>query len=208
MHYPMRRTRSWPLAARAALLGVALSLALAGCGKRPETWMLDNVEGHLPDLQFALTNDLGKPETADDLKGKITVIYFGYTHCPDICPQTMANLTQALAKLGNDAKDVRIAFVSVDPVRDSPEALHAYVDAFDASHTIGLTGSSADIEAMAKRYRVAYQADAPATDGGYEVAHSSGIYIFDREGKARLLANGTDTVDALAHDLRQLVQPG
>jgi protein SCO1/2 len=118
----------------------------------------------------------------------------------------MANLTQAITKIGSDANDVRIVFISVDPSRDTPEAMHAYVDAFDAKHTIGLTGSPDAIEAIAKRYRVAYQADAPAASGGYEVAHSSGIYVFDRDGKARLLANGTDTVDALAHDLRQLAQ--
>jgi protein SCO1 len=189
-------------------LSLVLSLTLAGCGKTPESWMLDNVEGHLPDLSFSLTGDNGKPLKAADLKGKVAVVYFGYTHCPDICPQTMANLTQALAKLGNDANDVRLVFISVDPTRDTPQALHDYVDAFDARHAIGLTGSPSDIETLAKRYRVAYQADAPNSGGSYEVSHSSGIYIFDRDGKARLLANGTDSIDALAHDLRQLVQHG
>lgn len=209
MQHPILPARSLSRVHRAAvgaILGIVLSLTLVACGKRPETWMLENVEGHLPDLSFALTNDNGKPTSAADLKGKIAVVYFGYTRCPDICPQTMANLTQAVAKIGNDANDVRVVFISVDPSRDTPEAMHAYVDAFDAKHTIGLTGSPDAIETMAKRYRVAYQADAPASGGGYEVAHSSGIYIFDREGKARLLANGTDTVDALAHDLRQLAQ--
>ena len=190
-----------------ALCAVVLTVSIAGCGKRPETWMLDNVEGHLPDLSFSLTSDAGKPLSNTDLKGKVAVVYFGYTHCPDICPQTMATLTQALAKLGADANDVRIVFISVDPSRDTPEAMHAYVDAFDATHIIGLTGSTDAIESIAKRYRVAYQADAPESGGGYEVAHSSGIYIFDRDGKARLLANGTDSVDALTHDLRQLAQP-
>ncbi|RKP56433.1 SCO family protein [Pararobbsia silviterrae] len=206
MQHPIQHARRASFAVRGAVLGILMSLMLAGCGKHPESWMLENVDGHLPDLEFTLTNDAGKPETAADLKGKIAIVYFGYTHCPDICPQTMANLTQAVAKVGDAADEIRIVFISVDPARDTPESMHAYVDAFDARHAIGLTGSPAAIETLAKRYRVAYQADAPASGGNYEVSHSSGIYIFDRDGRARLLANGTDTIDALAHDLRQLAQ--
>jgi protein SCO1/2 len=191
-----------------ATAGLATSLAagLAACGGKPENWQLENVSGHLPDLSFSLTADSGKPMTAQDLKGKVAIVYFGYTHCPDICPETMAKLTQAIGKSGAGGDDMRILFISVDPARDTPQSMHAYVDAFDARHAIGLTGSTSEIESIAKRYRVAYQADKPEDGGRYEVAHSSGIYIFDREGKARLLANGTDTVDQLAHDLQQLAK--
>jgi protein SCO1/2 len=191
----------------ATLLAMAgLAVSLAACGAKAENWQLENVSGHLPDLSFSLTADSGKPMNAQDLKGKVAIVYFGYTHCPDICPETMARLAQAIGKSGAGADDMRILFISVDPARDTPQSMHAYVDAFDAKHAIGLTGSPSEIESIAKRYRVAYQADKPEGGGGYEVAHSSGIYIFDREGKARLLANGTDTVDQLAHDLQQLAK--
>jgi protein SCO1 len=191
----------------AALLAAgSLALSLTACGGKSENWQLENVSGHLPDLSFSLTSDSGKPMNAGDLKGKVAIVYFGYTHCPDICPETMAKLSQAIGKSGAGADDMRIIFISVDPARDTPQSMHAYVDAFDAKHAIGLTGSPAEIESIAKRYRVAYQADKPEGGGGYEVAHSSGIYIFDREGKARLLANGNDTVDQLAHDLQQLAK--
>ncbi|CAB3787124.1 SCO family protein [Pararobbsia alpina] len=190
----------------ALLVAAGLAASLAACGAKPETWQLENVSGHLPDLSFSLTSDTGKPMNAQDLKGKIAIVYFGYTHCPDICPETMAKLTQAIGKSGAGANDMRIVFISVDPTRDTPESMHAYVDAFDARHAIGLTGSPSEIESIAKRYRVAYQADKPNDGGSYEVAHSSGVYIFDREGKARLLADGTDTVDQLAHDLQQLAK--
>ena len=188
------------------LATAAIATSLAACGAKPESWQLEDVSGHLPDLNFSLTADSGKPMNAQDLKGKVAIVYFGYTHCPDICPETMARLTQAIGKTGADGTDIRIVFISVDPARDTPQSMHAYVDAFDSRHAIGLTGSPSEIESIAKRYRVAYQADKPEDGGSYEVAHSSGIYIFDRAGKARLLANGTDTVDQLAHDLQQLAK--
>jgi protein SCO1 len=211
MQHPHRRAGT-PLArtfhrGAAWLLAASLAFCLSACGGKPQNWQLENVEGHLPDLSFSLTSDSGTPMSAQDLKGKIAIVYFGYTHCPDICPETMAKLSQALAKSAASARDMRIVFISVDPTRDTPAAMHAYVDAFDARHAIGLTGTPSEIETIAKRYRVAYQADQPEGTGSYEVSHSSGIYIFDRDGKARLLANGNATVDQLAHDLQQLAQP-
>jgi len=93
----------------------------------------------------------------------------------------------------------------VDPARDTPAVLHGYVRAFD-SHVTGLTGTSAQIENLAKRYRVAYNREAPKPDGSYEVSHSSGIYIFDPEGHARLLATSADSVDVITHDLKELLR--
>ncbi len=212
MQHPLRRAGEPPARTlrrcAAWLAGAVLVLGLSACGAKSQSWQLDDVEGHRPDLSFSLMADNGQPLRAADLKGKIAIVYFGYTHCPDICPETMAKLSQALSKDAAGAADMRILFISVDPARDTPASMHAYVDAFDSKHAIGLTGSPSDIEAIAKRYRVAYQADKPEGAGSYEVAHSSGIYIFDRDGKARLLANGNNTVDQLAHDLQQLAQQG
>jgi protein SCO1/2 len=177
--------------------------ALAAC-HHDEPWKLADIQHQLPDLHFALTSDTGQPITQAAFKGDITLVYFGYTHCPDVCPETMAKLTQVMHTLGSDAQHIKILFVSVDPARDTPAALHAYVDAFDARHAVGLTGSSAAIEALAKQYKVGYQIEQRHPDGSYDVTHSSVVYIFDGQGHARLLGTNTDSADAFVHDLRQM----
>jgi len=181
-------------------------LILTACSQTAH-WRLNDVSGHLPDLQFTLTSDSGRPVTAADFRGKFVVMYFGYTHCPDVCPLTLAHLHSVMQKLGNVADEIRILFVSVDPARDTPAILRQYVTAFDPNVT-GLTGTPAQIAVIAKRYRVVFNPDAPHSGDDYEVSHSSGIYIFDRAGHARLLATSADTVDAITHDLKLLTGGG
>jgi protein SCO1/2 len=204
--HPIRAARllmRW-LATLTVALGVAG--ALAGCSHHEAPWQLTDVSGHLPDLDFSLTGDDGKPVTGHSFEGYTTLVYFGYTHCPDVCPETMARLMQVIGKLGPDAKQMRILFVTVDPARDTPQALHDYVGAFDAQHARGLTGSDAQIEALAQRYRVAYQMEKRDPNGNYDVTHSSAVYIFDAQGHARLLATDQDTPDQIAQDLRRIIE--
>jgi protein SCO1 len=197
-------------AARLLILstGLAMGALLSACHQdQPQPWQLTDISGHMPDLSFHLTNDQGKTVTAADYRGKVTLLYFGYTHCPDVCPLTLAHLHVVMQKLGKQADDVRILFVSVDPNRDTPAVLHDYVAAFDP-HAVGLTGSPTDIEALTKSYRAAFSREPGKADGSYDVSHSSGIYIFDSQGKARLLATPTDEQDKLVHDLHLLLNPG
>jgi protein SCO1/2 len=199
-----------PRLARLASLSIlfAASLLLAACHHdEPQPWQLSDISGHMPDLAFQLTNDESKTVTAGDYRGKIAVLYFGYTHCPDVCPLTLAHLHAVLQKLGKPADHVRILFVSVDPTRDTPAVMHDYVKAFDP-RAVGLTGSAADIETLTKRYRAAFTREPGAADGSYEVSHSSGIYIFDESGKARLLATPADPQDKIVHDLQLLLDSG
>jgi protein SCO1 len=187
------------------LLMLVAGALLGACNNAAQTpWQLTDISGHMPDLNFKLTDDHGQTVTAADFSGKITLLYFGYTHCPDVCPLTLAHLHAVLQKLGKPADNARILFVSVDPVRDTPAVLHDYVNAFDP-RAIGLTGSPADIEALTKRYRAAFTREPGKSDGSYDVSHSSGIYIFDTSGKARLLATPTDDQDKLVHDLQLLL---
>jgi protein SCO1 len=186
-------------------LAFALSFALAACSHSGTPWQLTNVTGHLPDLDFNLTADNGAPVTGDSFHGQTALVYFGYTHCPDVCPETMARLMQVIAKLGPDARQVRILFITVDPARDTPPVLHTYMAAFDATHALGLSGSDAQIESLAKRYRVAYQMEKRAPDGSYDVTHSSAVYVFDAQGHARLLATDNDAPDVIAHDVRRVI---
>jgi len=134
-------------------------------------------------------------------------LYFGYTHCPDVCPLTLAQLHVVMQRLGTLADGARILFVSVDPTRDTPAVLHAYVNAFDP-RAVGLTGDPRVIEALVKRYRSAFTREPASSDGNYEVSHSSAIYIFDRGGNARVLSTPTDTQDDLVHDLHLLLSTG
>lgn len=196
-----RRTRFLRFAA-----ACAAAAALAGCTPRGEPWRLANVTGHLPDLTFSLTGEDGRPIDASAFRGRAALVYFGYTHCPDVCPETMARLMRVLALLSPQARsEVRILFVSVDPARDTPAAMRDYVGAFDAEHAYGLTGSERQIELLAKRYRVAYQMEKRDPNGSYEVTHSSAVYVFDAQGRAQLLATDQDSPDAIAADLRRII---
>ncbi|MBD8899219.1 SCO family protein [Rhodanobacter sp. DHG33] len=199
----------FPRAPRVAmlLLSLACVLLLAGCQRSDDLpFKLTNIRGHMPDLQFQLTDDNGKAVTAADYRGKVALLYFGYTHCPDVCPLTLAQLHATLQKLGPQSNDVRILFVSVDPARDTPAALHAYVNAFD-KHTVGLTGSPGAIEALSKRYRSAFTREPSGAGGNYEVTHSSAIYVFDQNGHARVLSANAPPED-LVHDLKLLLTGG
>jgi protein SCO1 len=191
------------LARRVAM--VAGTMLAGACSHPTDPWQLTSVAGHLPDLDFHLTDDDGRPATGASFHGQTTLVYFGYTHCPDVCPETMARLMQVLAKLGPEARGVRILFITVDPARDTPAVLHTYMAAFDAQHAVGLTGSDGQIEALAKRYRVAYQMEKRDPDGNYDVTHSSAVYVFDAQGHARLLATDNDAPAVIAHDVRRVI---
>lgn len=191
------------------LLALALgALLLTGCQRGDDVpWRLTNVSGHMPDLDFHLVDDHGKPVSGQDYRGKVVLMYFGYTHCPDVCPLTLAQLHVAMQRLGPLADGARILFVSVDPARDTPEIMHAYVNAFDP-RAVGLSGSPREIEALSKRYRSAYTREPDKGDGQYDVSHSSAIYLFDRNGKARLLSTPANPQDDLVHDLHLMLSTG
>ena len=193
------------LARLVLLLGVVL---LTACHREEALpWRLTDISGHMPDLAFQLTDDNGKPVTAEDYRGKVVLLYFGYTHCPDVCPLTLAHLHAVLQRVGPKADGARILFVSVDPARDTPAIMHAYVNAFD-KRAVGLTGTPRALEALSKRYRSAFTREPAQANGQYEVSHSSAIYLFDRQGQARLLATPAASQDDLVHDLYLLLEAG
>jgi protein SCO1/2 len=197
-----RRLPGWLLLVGMVLLG---ALALGGCQRAmPLPLRLTNITGHMPDLDFALTDDTGKAVTGADYRGKVVLLYFGYTHCPDVCPLTLAQLHVTMQRLGALADGARILFVSVDPTRDTPAILKTYVNAFD-QRAVGLTGPPRAVEALSKRYRSAFTREPDAGDGSYAVSHSSAIYVFDRAGRARVLATPSATQDDLVHDLHLLL---
>lgn len=185
----------------AALLG----LLATACSRPAEPWHLTDISGHLPDLTLSLVDDSGRAVSGRSFNGRAALVYFGYTHCPDACPATMARLTHVMRMIGADADQAQIVFITVDPARDTPAVLHAYLMAFDARHALGLTGSDRAIESLAKRYRVAFQIEKRDARDAYVVSHSSAIYIFDARGHARLLATDNDSITDIARDLRLVI---
>lgn len=192
-----------PAPGAAAVQGATDTPSTAG---KATTTSIHRIRGFLPDLRFSLIGPNGKTVTHETLRNKVVLLFFGYASCPDICPTTMAQLSMVVESLGDRADEVQIVFISVDPHRDTPEILNAYVSAFN-DHAIGLTGSEKQIADVARRYRVAYQIEAPATDDpdNYEVTHARGVYIFDQKGRARFLASDSESMESLAQSVRELL---
>lgn len=194
---------------RVVTLGAAAAITGLATAAPAFAWNSTDLGGAMPALQFRMTRASdGKTATAADFKGKIVLLYFGYTFCPDVCPTTLLNLTTMLKSLGKDADAVRVLFVTVDPGRDTLSVLKDYTDAF-APQVVGLRGTPDELAALAKRYRVSYSVTPAANGHAYEVTHSSAVYVFDRAGNIRLLFSGlalakADTKPQLA-DLRTLI---
>ncbi|MGH8148675.1 MAG: SCO family protein [Steroidobacteraceae bacterium] len=187
-----------------AAASVAAALVLAGCGTRGPPFALQNISGLMPRLEFQLTNQDGAAVTEQDYRGEVVLLYFGYTHCPDVCPTTLAMLAAAIRRLGPTVgKKVRVLFVTVDPKRDTAAVLKSYVSFFGPEF-VGLRGTAEQLLALTKRYRVAYHLEPPGPDGNYTVDHSSAVFIFDGTGRVRLLGSETDHQQAVASDLRRL----
>jgi protein SCO1/2 len=208
---PWRSDRKYSRAKRfAALTGAAFVLLLLnGCGKDP-AWHATDVSDTSPPLTFAMTRASdGKQVTQADYRGHIVLLYFGYTYCPDICPTTLSNISTALQRLGPEAHDVKVLFVTVDPNRDTLPLLASYVKAF-APEIDGLRGTPDELATLARRYRILYSVSPATKDHPYEVTHSSAIYVFDGTGAARLLIGSLATTEpdiaGTADDLRRLAE--
>ncbi|MEW6688850.1 MAG: SCO family protein [Pseudomonadota bacterium] len=188
---------------RSSLLALAAAL-LAACSPEGPKFRSTDVTGAEFGRSLALTGHDGKPRTLADFRGKLVVVFFGYTHCPDVCPTTLADMAGALKQLGADAARVQVLFVTVDPERDTREVLAQYVPAFDPGF-IGLTGDAGAIQRTAKEFRVYYAKSSGAAPGAYTVDHSGQSFVFDTEGRLRLLARPERISQDLAADLRTLL---
>lgn len=190
----------------AALLTVAGVAALsAGCTPSAPAFNGVDITGASYARDFALTDVAGKRRTLAEFRGKLVVVFFGFAQCPDICPTTLADLAQVKKRLGSDGDRIQVVFITVDPERDSPQVLASYVPAFDPSF-IGLTGSSDEIAAAAREFKVFYQKVAGKTETSYTIDHTAGAYVFDREGRVRLFIRHGTGAEAIAADLQRLLR--
>lgn len=190
----------------AGLLGTFVFLFAVGCSQQHPAIRFNatDITGADFGTDFQLTDHHGKSRTLADFKGKAVVIFFGYTHCPDVCPTTMSDMAQALKLLGNDAEKVQVLFVTVDPERDTQELLANYVPAFNPGF-IGLYGDEAATAKVAKDFRIFYQKHKNAKGKSYDVDHTAGTYVFDPTGKLRLFISYGQGAESIAHDLRILL---
>lgn len=195
-------------AAGAAALALAFASAFtAGCDRAPgggPAFKAIDVSGADFGRELALPDAEGRPRSLADFRGKVTVIFFGYAQCPDVCPTTLAELAEARRALGPAGQDVQGVFVTVDPERDTPEMLRDYVHAFDGSF-VALRGSPEQTRAAAKAFKVFYAKAPGRTEGSYTVDHTAGAYILDREGRLRLFTRHGTGAEALVHDLKLLL---
>ena len=192
--------------------GFVLGLAalLAGCDRlapsSARSFNAIDITGADYARRLELPDQNGQLRTLADFKGKVTVVFFGYTQCPDVCPTTLAELARIKQQLGAQGAALQGILVSVDPEHDTPERLKAYVESFDPSF-IALRGTPEQTAATAKEFRVFYARVPGKTEGSYSVDHTAGSYVFDREGKVRLFVRYGSGAETLAADLKALLAP-
>lgn len=186
------------------LLGVLVVLAGCDTTAKVEAFKSTDITGANFGKDFHLTDHNGKARSLADFKGKVVVLFFGYTHCPDVCPTTLAEFALVVKQLGLDAKKVQVLFVTVDPERDTPQLLAQYVPSFNPSF-LGLYGDAVATAAVAKEFKIVYQKVAGSGSGNYTMDHSAGTYLFDQTGRLRLFVSYGQGPAVLAHDIRILL---
>lgn len=185
---------------------LALVFIVSACGSYEFRGVTLDPPKEAPD--FTLTDFDGKPFQLSDHRGKVVILFFGFTNCPDMCPAALSDMAAARRKLGADAEKVQGVFVSLDPDRDTPERLKRYVTAFDPTF-IGVRGSETELAPVVKDYGVTYmRRDLPGSALGYTIDHSTFIYVIDAAGRWRLLFTHGMPVDDIVSDLRYLVRRG
>ena len=189
---------------------LALLLTLTGCAsmQRADAHFQGTALAIAQAPDFTLTSDSGRLWTLSSRHGKNVALFFGYTHCPDTCPATLAKLAKAVDLQGGKASNVEIAFVTVDPQRDTPSVMKKYIAHFEGANIVGLTGTPAQVAGVEHEYHVWAQR-IPGNHTGkddYDDAHSSVVYLIDRDGNERVLHGDDDSLNSFTADLHTLVQ--
>jgi protein SCO1/2 len=183
-----------------------LLLVVVACSPKPEFKNIDISGSTSFGKDFSLLDPDGKVRTLSDFKGKVVVMFFGYTQCPDICPTTLTEMQQVMALLGPQADRVQVLFVTVDPDRDTAAILKQYVPSFD-SRFLGLRpADEAALEKVTKDFKIYYKKVPGTSPNSYTIDHTAGSYAFDPEGRLRLYIKHAQGPETLAHDLKELLK--
>jgi protein SCO1/2 len=182
------------------------ALMLAACQPAPQPPAFESTDITGADFarDFKLTDHNGRVRTLADFRGKVVAIFFGYTHCPDVCPTTLSDFAAALQQLGPLAERVQVIFVTLDPRRDTPDLLKQFVPAFNPTF-LGMFTDEPTLQLLVKEYKVVYQKASIKSADDYLIDHSASTYIYDPQGRLRLLMPYGSSADTIAHDLRALL---
>lgn len=190
---------------KAAAAVLAAVLSLSACEPAPPpAFRATDITGATFARDFRLTDHDGRLRTLADFRGKVVAVFFGYTHCPDVCPTTLADFAAALRQLGPKAQRVQVLFVTVDPQRDTPAILKQFVPAFNPTF-LGMYADAETLRLLAKEYKVVYQKTSVKGADDYLIDHSAGTYVYDPKGHLRLLMPYGSSPEAIAHDLEVLL---
>jgi protein SCO1/2 len=200
----LRRALPWLIWLAALLVGSATAYIWLYPQKLQPQFDAVDITGVEWGKGFALTDHNGVPRSLTDFRGKVVMLTFGYTHCPDMCPTTLALLAGALEGMGADARDVQVLFVTVDPKRDTPQVLRQYVPAFHPSF-LGLYGDAESTARTAREFKAHFELRPPNEHGGYTVDHSGQVYVFDAQGRLRLFIRPEASPDSIVRDVRTLL---
>ena len=194
-------------AAASGALALAVPWALAACGEKGPAFKGSGITGTHLGKDWTLTDFNGQPRTLASFTGKVLVVFFGYTQCPDVCPTSLAELADVMHKLGPDADKVQVLFITIDPARDTAEILKQYATTFDPRF-LALRGTPEETRKVAAAFK-AYYAKVPGKSGAaddYTMDHTAAFYLFDTKGEARVLANHDASADSLVHDIKILLK--
>ena len=184
----------------------SLLMILAACSPKPEFKNIDITGGTAFGKDFSLLDPDGKLRTLNDFKGKVVVMFFGYTQCPDVCPTTLTEMQQVMTLLGPQSDKVQVLFVTVDPERDTATILKQYVPSFD-TRFLGLRPADEfALEKVTKDFKIYYKKVPGTSPGSYTIDHTAGSYAFDPEGRLRLYIKHAQGPETLAHDLKELLK--
>ncbi|QWD45673.1 redoxin domain-containing protein [Polynucleobacter paneuropaeus] len=188
------------------LVMALMTLALLACSPKPEFKNIDITGASGFGSDFSLLDVDGKTRTLADFKGKVVVMFFGYTQCPDVCPTTLTEMQQAMTLLGPQADKVQVLFVTVDPARDTAAILKQYVPSFDPRFMGLRPADEAALEKVTRDFKIYYKKVPGLSPGSYTIDHTAGSYVFDPEGHLRLYIKHAQGPETLAHDLKELLK--
>jgi protein SCO1/2 len=194
------------LFSRRHFLYAAAALLVIACGEKVLPFKAKPIADTPTAANFTLTDQFGQPRSLADFRGKVVSLFFGFTHCPDICPTHLARQAEVMRQLGPRASDVVVLFVSLDPERDTPEALKNYMDAFDPRF-IALTGSPDETARIARQYKIFWQkTHLPGSALVYTIDHTTNSFVIDRQGRLRLVVPHEMSAADVTHDLKLLIE--
>ena len=183
-----------------------ITVILLGCGDKALPFKAKPVADTPAAANFTLTDQFGHARSLTDFRGKVVSLFFGFTHCPDICPTHLARQAEVMRQLGPLASNVVVLFISLDPERDTPDALKAYMDAFDPRF-IALSGSPEETAKIAKQYKIFWQkTPLPGSALIYTIDHTTNSIVIDQQGRARLIVPHEMPAADVTHDLKLLIE--